>query len=130
MRIVLKQGKNLQKYTCLLCGQVEMLSEEEERKCSNCGTSFDERKRSKPVENEHSGSSMKPLWREVPETEPKQRMRSGRRPSSWDENTEVCHNCEKAMKTDGGYTCKESFELVKNNDGCNLFKKGIPVGGR
>ena len=37
MRYILKSGVKLTKYRCPLCGQEELLSDDETPKCSNCG---------------------------------------------------------------------------------------------
>lgn len=129
MRIVVEKAK-LEKFTCPLCGQVEMISAEEERKCSNCGTPYVLEAAPEKKEESVKKEPLKPLWKEMPDNGPKQRMKSGRRPSTWDKDTEICRNCQKAMKSNQGFTCKESCEGVKENDSCNLFSLGTPIGGR
>lgn len=133
MRYILKPGVKLTKYRCPLCGQEELLSEDEKSKCSNCGEDM-----SALVETEIIKVEKVTEEKEVPESKlgmpgwskeliPKKKP--GRPPKAVTMSGS-CSSCSKAMRAIGGLTCKETCETVKGTDICSLYKQGVPVGSK
>lgn len=121
MRATLEKGVHVQRYYCRFCGQAEVLTDEEEVFCSNCGLPLEVIK--------------KPDFPEVTikhpileEELPKEKKKPGRKPRP---KIGTCGTCEKALKAEFNYTCKETCEMVYAEElACKHYKHGVPVGER
>lgn len=121
MRLTLAQGASVQRYVCRFCGQAEMLTEGEETNCSNCG---------QPLELITTDMKLVTFDAIEPKAEeaPKVKKKPGRKPKP---KTGTCGTCEKALKAEFNYTCKETCEMVYGDDlACKHYKNGVPVGER
>lgn len=131
MRYILKPGVKLTKYRCPLCGQEELLSDDETSKCSNCGEDM-----SALVETEIIKVEKVTEEKEVPESKlgmpgwskeliPKKRI--GRPPKTIPTGA-TCSTCSKALVAERGYTCKIDCESKTKADSCSRYSEGTPYG--
>lgn len=125
MRITLAPGVHVQRFVCRFCGQAEMLTEGEEAKCSNCGQPLEVIE--KPVIPETGIFPVKELEFPVEAIPPKRKKKPGRKPKP---EPGTCGTCEKAMKAEVNYTCKETCDMVWPDHTCKHYKAGVPVGER
>lgn len=116
MRILVKKGETLFRYGCRLCGQIELLSKDEDRTCLNCGASM------LPVNED--GSFPESVKEKTPETDQKPKHKGGR-PRKAQPGT--CSACKNALRNDTGYTCELDWQCHAGTETCPNHKDGVPV---
>ena len=120
MRIIVKPGRVFKEYHCPFCGQIERLTEEEERICQNCRALLVESVTEEPVTTEAPK-----VEKEVEFTIAAVKKRPGR-----PKKVGTCGTCALALVAEKGLTCKETCEGKTKDSVCdiNLYKQGTPFG--
>ena len=129
MRYILKPGVKLTKYRCPLCGQEELLSEDETSKCSNCGEDMSALSVTEVFKVEkHPDPKTEPgaVTEITPEEKPKKKLG---RPPKVRLAGPSCSTCSKALVAEKGlFTCKIDCESKTGMDYCGKYAEGTPYG--
>lgn len=133
MRYVLTPGVKLAKYACTRCGQVELLSQDEEPLCSNCEAKMlaFSLKGGIPVGAEDPKAKKEPgtdtALGAVNEIDPPAKKKLGRPPKTKSAGPS-CSTCSKALVAMRGYTFKIDCESKTDMDYCSNYSEGSPFG--
>ena len=125
MRILVKAGVKLCLFGCRRCGQIELLSQEENELCGNCGEQMS------PMNEDGTWKVLESIEEKQekvtePELEQKPRKKVGR-PKKNQTKAGTCAMCKNALRNNTGYTCEIDWQNHDASDSCPNHKDGVPV---